>query len=312
MRFLSPSCSLPCLVPSLAREARACPPACPLVVDMKKVELGSWAEYAMTMGSISLSSRWALVARDAKSNTLEMRPRAGRSPSRSCCAWCWPRIRPATARPPKAHGDAVRRRRAHVASPDTPVQKFQHPESQEPGRQGRAQGRGRNLQDQSHYRDKNAMGTVDVWVNETVSPLGLVKVHHHARGRQGRSGRHADSGRDHGTVSDGYGRQGRHHQEAQALRPEEDGRPRGRHAATSSRLRRCRNRSWTTHGCNYAAGVTKNFPFRCYLGSSLRYYPGRSHEHERCRRSRPTSACPCLSFAPSGCCGSYLGSRCSR
>jgi hypothetical protein len=28
----------------------------------------------------------------------------------------------------------------------------------------------------SHYREKNTMGTVDVWVNETVAPLGLVKV----------------------------------------------------------------------------------------------------------------------------------------
>ena len=28
----------------------------------------------------------------------------------------------------------------------------------------------------THYREKNAMGTVDVWVNETIPPLGLVKV----------------------------------------------------------------------------------------------------------------------------------------
>ena len=33
----------------------------PLVVEMKKVDVGAWAEYTMAMGDMKLSSRWALV-----------------------------------------------------------------------------------------------------------------------------------------------------------------------------------------------------------------------------------------------------------
>src|SRR6185436_14973491 len=42
--------------------------------------VGAWAEYAMTVGpgeGMKVKSRWALVARDANSNTLEMSAEGG-------------------------------------------------------------------------------------------------------------------------------------------------------------------------------------------------------------------------------------------
>src|SRR4051812_35791258 len=47
----------------------------PLALDLKKVAVGSWAEYSMSIGKgegMSVKSRWALVACDANSNTMEM------------------------------------------------------------------------------------------------------------------------------------------------------------------------------------------------------------------------------------------------
>jgi hypothetical protein len=55
------------------------------------------------------------------------------------------------------------------------VQSFQHPDPKNLVGQEDLKVAGGTFKT-SHYRDKNAMGTVDVWVNETVPPLGLVKV----------------------------------------------------------------------------------------------------------------------------------------
>src|SRR5687767_10069771 len=47
----------------------------PLAVDLKKVPVGTWAEYNMVISAggqkMTVKSRWALVARDANSVTLE-------------------------------------------------------------------------------------------------------------------------------------------------------------------------------------------------------------------------------------------------
>jgi hypothetical protein len=147
----------------------------PLVVDMKKVELGSWAEYNMTMGSITLSSRWALVARDAKSNTLEMTTKGGPVAKPVVLRMVLAADPTSSEKPPKPmvmqFGDDA----PMFVPSDTPVQKFQQPDAKNlVGKEELKVAAG--YFKTSHYREKNTMGTVDVWVNETVAPLGLVKV----------------------------------------------------------------------------------------------------------------------------------------
>src|SRR5439155_4837946 len=47
----------------------------PMALDLKKAAVGSWAEYSMAIGTgqaKTVKTRWALVARDASSNTVEM------------------------------------------------------------------------------------------------------------------------------------------------------------------------------------------------------------------------------------------------
>jgi hypothetical protein len=162
--------------PTLARaQGPGVPAGMPLVVDMKKVEIGSWAEYTMSMGNITLSSRWALVARDAKSNTLEMTTKGG--PVAKPVV-----LRMVLAADPTSHEKAPKPMVMQFGddSPmfvpsDTPVQTFQHPDPKNLVAKEDLKVAGGTFKT-SHYRDKNAMGTVDVWVNETISPLGLVKV----------------------------------------------------------------------------------------------------------------------------------------
>lgn len=163
-------------LPSLANaQGPGVPAGMPLVVDMKKVEVGSWAEYAMAMGSITLSSRWALVARDAKSNTLEMTTKGGPVAKPVVLRMVLAADPTSSDKAPKPmvmqFGDDA----PMFVPPDTPVQKFQQPDAKNlVGKEDLKVAAGTFKT--SHYREKNAMGTVDVWVNETISPLGLVKV----------------------------------------------------------------------------------------------------------------------------------------
>jgi hypothetical protein len=151
------------------------PAGMPLVVDMRTMEVGAWADYAMSMGSIALTSRWALVGRDARSNTLEMTTQGGPVAKPMVLRMVLPADPTSDAKPPKPlviqfGGDAPM-----LAPPDTPVQKFQRPDDKNlVGKEDIKVAAGTFKT--THYRDKNAMGTVDIWVNQDVAPLGIVKV----------------------------------------------------------------------------------------------------------------------------------------
>src|SRR4051794_36033999 len=52
----------------------------PLALDLKKVPVGTWAEYTVNItaqGGMTMKSRWSLVARDANTTTLETRVEGG-------------------------------------------------------------------------------------------------------------------------------------------------------------------------------------------------------------------------------------------
>ncbi len=151
------------------------PVGMPLAIDMAKVPVGAWAEYSMTMGSISLSSRWALVARDSSSNTLELTS-SGAAMSKPVVLRMVlaadPTTNPKLKKPivvKLGHDDPM------LAPPDTPVQRFQRPDPKSLVGQEEIKVAAGTFAT-SHYRDKNAMGIVDVWVSDKVPPLGVVKV----------------------------------------------------------------------------------------------------------------------------------------
>jgi hypothetical protein len=164
------------LLPSIARaQAPGVPAGMPLVVDMQKMEVGSWAEYHMSMGSIALTSRWALVARDAKSNTIELQTKGATI------------AKPVTLRlvlaPDPTRDDKPSKPMLVQFGDDapmfvpkeTPTQKFQRPDRKNLIGKEEIKVPAGTFKT-THYREKNAMGSVDIWVSEAVFPLGIVKV----------------------------------------------------------------------------------------------------------------------------------------
>jgi hypothetical protein len=164
------------LLPAPAQaQAPGVPAGMPLVVDMTKIDVGSWAEYKMGMGSISLISRWALVARDATSNTLEMTTTGAAVAKPVVLRMVLPSDPTSSTKLKKpmvvqfGHEDPM------LAPPDTPVQRFQRPDDKNLVGKEELKVAAGTFQTR-HYREKNTMGTVDIWVSESVPPLGVVKV----------------------------------------------------------------------------------------------------------------------------------------
>jgi hypothetical protein len=163
------------IVPAFATAQPGVPSGMPLVVDMQKVEVGSWAEYQMAMGSIALSSKWALVARDARSNTLEMTTTGGPVAKRMVLRLVLPADPTSPDKPTKPMAVQFGDDPPMLVPKDTPTQKFQRPDEKNlVGKEDVKVAAGSFKT--AHYREKNAMGTVDIWVDESVLPLGIVKV----------------------------------------------------------------------------------------------------------------------------------------
>jgi hypothetical protein len=175
MRFLP--LALACLLwPSLARaQAPGMPEGMPLVVDMQKVAVGSWAEYAMTMGSIALTSRWALVARDDKSNTVEVATKGEAMGKPLTLRMVLAADPTSPTQPSKPVVIQLGDEAPMLAPKDASTQKFQHPDAKNLVGNEEVKTPAGTFK-AAHYREKNTMGTVDLWVDDTVFPLGIVKV----------------------------------------------------------------------------------------------------------------------------------------
>jgi hypothetical protein len=163
-------------VPTAAQaQGPGVPASMPLVVDMQKMPLGSWADYTVAVGSLSFTSRWALVARDAKSNTVEMTT-TGK-----------PIAKPIVLRvvlPADPAGNEALKKpmvvqlgdEAPMLVPkDMPPPRFQRPEATALVGTEEVKVPAGTFKT-SHYRDQNAAGTVDMWVSDGVHPIGIVKV----------------------------------------------------------------------------------------------------------------------------------------
>jgi hypothetical protein len=185
MRLRSLLLALAVLLPGIAR-AQPPPPigASPaLLCDLKHATPGTWADYdvAVTAGpaATSLKVRWAFLARDAASSTLELtvdKPAAlgGKVVTRMVLM-------------PDPIGAAKPFKRIVVQQgsgepldiplemPGLPAQKFQNPDP-------------KKLVDRptikvaagtfvtNHYRDVLPDSTVDSWLTDEVHPLGVVKI----------------------------------------------------------------------------------------------------------------------------------------
>jgi hypothetical protein len=151
------------------------PAGMPLVVDMQKVEVGAWAEYVATVEKRPFTSRWALVARDAKSNTLEMTTKGKEFKKPMILRVVLPADPTSKDRLPKPPLVQLGDDAPMLAPPDFPPPKFQRPDPADLVGQEEIKVPAGTFPT-SHYRQKNASGTVDIWVSETMPPIGIVKA----------------------------------------------------------------------------------------------------------------------------------------
>jgi hypothetical protein len=154
------------------------PQSLPLVVDLKTAVVGSWAEYGMTFGENKMKSRWALVARNASSVTLEATMRGGvfaRMGDKVTLKLVLEPDPVGMANPVKEMAMQIDDGDPMAGPPDAPAQKFQKPDPKTlVGKETIKVPAG--TMKTTHFRDHTPAGTVDVWVNQEVLPLGLVKV----------------------------------------------------------------------------------------------------------------------------------------
>jgi len=156
----------------------------PLALDLRKVPVGSWAEYAVTIGTQdaqTMKSRWALVARDAKGSTLETSVEGGP------VAMMGGKMVMKVALVPDPVGSDKPIRQAVVQvgdrdpmdmplnMPNMPPQKFQKPDPKKlVGKETIKVAAGTFKT--SHYHDVTDRGVIDLWVSEGIGPLGMVKM----------------------------------------------------------------------------------------------------------------------------------------
>jgi hypothetical protein len=155
--------------------------ATPMAVDLKKVMMGSWAEYTMSSGPRSSKLRWSLVGREGESHTLEMAMEGGGGGALG------PKmtVQMSLVSDPTTAAKPIKRLVMQMGTmdpmempldlPNMPEQRFEKPDPKKlVGKEQLKVPAG--TFSASHYRDKGAQGTVDMWVHDSVAPLGLVKI----------------------------------------------------------------------------------------------------------------------------------------
>jgi hypothetical protein len=154
------------------------PQSLPVVVDLKTAVVGGWAEYGMTFGENKMKARWALVARNANSTTLEATMRGGvfaRMGDKVTLKLVLELDPVGLAHPVKEIAMQIDDGDPMLGPPDAPAQKFQKPDPKTLVGKETIKVPAGSMKT-THYRDHTPAGSVDVWVSEEVPPLGLVKV----------------------------------------------------------------------------------------------------------------------------------------
>jgi hypothetical protein len=156
----------------------------PLAADLRKIPVGSWAEYTMTIGmgqGMTMKSRWALVARDSNSNTMEMTAEGG--PMAQAGGKMVVKLvlvpDPTTSdRPVKGMTMKVGDHdpmEMPLDMPNMPPQRFEKPDPKKLVGKEQIKVPAGTFKT-SHYRDVTPHGTVDAWVSDEAPPLGMIKV----------------------------------------------------------------------------------------------------------------------------------------
>jgi hypothetical protein len=147
--------------------------AMPLAIDVKKIPVGSWAEYGVSMGPQTGKLRWALVARDADGATVEMTTETPRGKIAMKIIMV---LDPVNSPNPikkivTQEGDKDPMEMPPMMMANA---KFQKPDPKKLVGKESVKVSGGTFK-ASHYRDEIESATIDIWINESVPPFGIVK-----------------------------------------------------------------------------------------------------------------------------------------
>jgi hypothetical protein len=160
------------------------PQVLPMVVDLRKVAVGSWAEYKMHLGDKEMKTRWAMVGRDSKSITLEMTMDGVLSAQMGGRVTMKMVLDPDPINAPKPlqellmqMGDGI----PVVVPQGAQARRFEKPDAKTLVGKERIQVAAGTFKTK-HYRNNTSRGSIDVWVSDEIPPLGLVKIQTTASG----------------------------------------------------------------------------------------------------------------------------------
>jgi hypothetical protein len=153
-------------------------PSLPMVVDFKKVQIGSWASYGVTAQGMTLNSKVALVARDATSVSLETATEGGPMAMMGGKMTVKLVMDPdplSAAKPVKQVIMQVGDQDPMLAPDGVQAQQYTKPDPNTlVGKETIKVAAGSFKT--AHYRYKTEQGTVDVWASEDAPPTGMVKL----------------------------------------------------------------------------------------------------------------------------------------
>jgi hypothetical protein len=153
-------------------------PSLPMVVDFKKVPIGSWASYTVSAQGMVLNSKVALVARDATSVSLETSTEGGPMAMMGGKVAVKLVMDPdplSAAKPVKQVIMQVGEQDPMLAPDGVQAQQYTKPDpSTLVGKETIKVAAGSFKT--AHYRYKTEQSTVDVWASEDVPPTGMVKL----------------------------------------------------------------------------------------------------------------------------------------
>ena len=167
--------------------AQGGPPVTPVAVNIQKVPVGSWAEYAVNITppkgeKMKGKARWALVSRNADGVAFEMSMEGGPTAMMGGQKMTSKMV---LAPDPTSSDRPVRQLIMQMGdmdpfempaeAPQVRGQRFEKPDPKKLVGKETIKVPGGSFST-SHYRDKREQGTVDFWISETVPPLGMVKM----------------------------------------------------------------------------------------------------------------------------------------
>jgi hypothetical protein len=153
-------------------------PPMPMVVDLKKVEIGSWASYGMTLGQMTMTAKIALVARDASSVSMETSMEGGMTAMMGGPMTMKLVLDPDPTSAPKPVKQMIMQigDQDPMLAPDTTqAQQYTKPDPKTVVGKETIKVPAGSFKT-THYRNKTAQGTMDAWMSESVAPTGLVKL----------------------------------------------------------------------------------------------------------------------------------------